>query len=1251
MNSNDAQWTPDKDSQLQHVLDWIGNDAIAASIRDSLGIYQDIDHTIDLLSSNEDLINALKNQKGTFNIKNTKECNIIKNHLTFIPAFIVHIFDMNNIQFYHPTSPIHNDHTDVPYTHYSIRDFDAFVQDMDSEVVDTVVGRKSIVWNTIFSDVFHHGDELSNGILVMDSDTDTIYGSVQQDGTCVRLWGDIEDELPTGNLDIGGEKVKDNDTFVLGIDTNTNDGVVHQGGTGGRLPGYVETILDNNVEEKGDFKSMEDHTATTVTNAVDHQMAKSGDIDHVFLYKTVRSNDKKIRRSISQLLMGTSRNYEGASQIATPYAITIQKYVRRFLSTSKFAKMKGMRHHRQVTFAKHPVCIIRIPKEEWGGTTDFLKRRHERMTCTIPHHVTHDWQLIDLLVRGFTDKMGHNKPDFWYTHSMFTSPDASTPDYIHPRGALLNEIHEYTSSCWYHPFLLIATSWEIVFDQRPARTTRPTDTEWGAKEKEWDAVAVLLIHELIVVFNWTLTGLRSYLGCILDLDNPSYPSSSISSMHHEIHSLQHRAMTFGTEDGEIVDELVVLVMKLIVRSMQPIVKFDLSIMNMRGRGASTNNLFRVWGAFVSYCDDLLDLSSVVVVKPECRAICSNNLTKHVKVNAGIDTPINDNGLCGAEVMLNIHGSDEMLRFLELTKVGVVTRTSTLLLFDVHNDDNGWNNNEEPNLTTRDDDTNANSCPRYHDMRIYTIKIGALEHREPISTVTSNNYLYEPSDRSLNNDMDRTCIGYMNQQGDTPINIRPVPIENVLDIINVFIENYLTLCADIDTSTYHNNTTNIIVMNTTNIMPSTTTYVNCITAIRRSNPITNACNDGSIISSSSSIGGIIDTRDMNNGITPDVMCSTIGAPIRYDISVRLEYIGINVWDANNGHGNWQYTTLGNIHSASITNASSISNTLIENCLGNEIGNLVTSNAPSSILNNSIDATVTIVITCMANDGQQIGDHLTCSDTLRWNTGSIYCDNNGRIITVPIQQDTNYTGVILDNNGTSSCGGTLTIRMDGIDHNNINIIAEVEDTSAVECGYTADNSLISMLYTRSRNNNHCDILSSMHFIIPYASYTIDYVDFNVLDRVRSRSFEQLSFAEHDHSRISTHIVRYIGTIINADWILQLYEQSNDDNAFNDEWGIHNATCTINAHPTDGQTISILPYMGPTVNRVSLRNVMTLHTPCNNIYDNNVLGTSIVSNEGYMVVQLHMRNRELKSTGYKSVHEIELMICYSYTIWITL
>ena len=88
MNSNNnTSWAVEAQEEqlLQHILSWIDNDAIAAAIRDTLGIHQDIDHTIDLLLSNEDLINAIKNQKGSTSIE---EFNQIKDRILAIPPFI-----------------------------------------------------------------------------------------------------------------------------------------------------------------------------------------------------------------------------------------------------------------------------------------------------------------------------------------------------------------------------------------------------------------------------------------------------------------------------------------------------------------------------------------------------------------------------------------------------------------------------------------------------------------------------------------------------------------------------------------------------------------------------------------------------------------------------------------------------------------------------------------------------------------------------------------------------------------------------------------------------------------------------------------------------------------------------------------------------------------------------------------------------------------------------------------------------------
>ena len=88
MNSNNnTSWAVEAQEEqlLQHILSWIDNDAIAAAIRDTLGIHQDIDHTIDLLLSNEDLINAIKNQKGSTSIE---EFNQIKDRMLAITSFI-----------------------------------------------------------------------------------------------------------------------------------------------------------------------------------------------------------------------------------------------------------------------------------------------------------------------------------------------------------------------------------------------------------------------------------------------------------------------------------------------------------------------------------------------------------------------------------------------------------------------------------------------------------------------------------------------------------------------------------------------------------------------------------------------------------------------------------------------------------------------------------------------------------------------------------------------------------------------------------------------------------------------------------------------------------------------------------------------------------------------------------------------------------------------------------------------------------
>ena len=142
MYSTSAQWTPaERELQFQHIMSWIGNDAIAAAIRDSLGIYQDIDHTIDLLSSNEDLINALKNQTGPFNIKNKVEFELIKNRMTAIPAFIY------EIDCQHPSAFIlFGGKHHASCLPHSMEDLDAFVNNIHSKEYSSDQGHSNSKW-------------------------------------------------------------------------------------------------------------------------------------------------------------------------------------------------------------------------------------------------------------------------------------------------------------------------------------------------------------------------------------------------------------------------------------------------------------------------------------------------------------------------------------------------------------------------------------------------------------------------------------------------------------------------------------------------------------------------------------------------------------------------------------------------------------------------------------------------------------------------------------------------------------------------------------------------------------------------------------------------------------------------------------------------------------------------------------------------------------------------------------------------
>ena len=408
MNSISARWTPaERELQYQHILSWIGNDAIAAAIRDSLGIYQDIDHTIDLLSSNEDLINALKNQKGSFNIKNEEEFEIIKKRMTAIPAFIHHI----DCQHPHASVLLMGKHH-ASYLQHSMEDFDTFINNIHLEeytsireelrMPDWCAGDdrwKDALWDTLFDDVcrqqsmdISHSDELipsiiesdgessnsgqisvdmvdgekdsitlvllDSGIERIDDDISTSEGgdSVASDGSDLPSFGSGEyadDELGGSSLH---PSIPTDD--IYGTDTNSTSRVIDA--FGNSAPMLVGTLVQNGTDTKlsgsdgdksNDFVPVSnvDANISTINNSeavtsvaivtsnkiasVEHTAAedimhRTGDIEIVFLYKMSRMLDKRIRCNLSRHLMGTSRNYQGASLIANPFAITIQKHAR-----------------------------------------------------------------------------------------------------------------------------------------------------------------------------------------------------------------------------------------------------------------------------------------------------------------------------------------------------------------------------------------------------------------------------------------------------------------------------------------------------------------------------------------------------------------------------------------------------------------------------------------------------------------------------------------------------------------------------------------------------------------------------------------------------------------------------------------------------------------------------------------------------------------------------------------------------------
>ena len=492
MTCTDAQWTPEEEYQfIQHILDWIGNDAIAAAIRDSLGIYQDIDHTIDLLSSNEDLINALKNQKGSFNIKNKEEFEIIKNRMLAIPAFIRSIDEQRLYSIGRGTLSLS----------YLRQDFDALVRYIPSEdyslipepsceIIRCATFRsKDALWDTVCDDVcrqqcvdINHSDGLIPSVIESDGEhsnngqicIDTVDGEKDlvldngihtDEDTSTVGGGDVDDSavntmisnnigtndglgcgyLHSSNI-TDGRYVTNTSTNIHGMDIIDDSvpirdtSVVDSGSDGtfvirdsnvsvdttpviddelvctvGQMPGnnVVDDLTHRDIS--GDIISrVVDSTSTHTTDSgvkttlVKDIMNGTGDVDLVYLYKTSRGIQKKIRRALSKHLTGTSGDYQGASSIAEPFAIIIQKCVRRFLASSRsdIVKLKDHRYHRRVIFSRQPVCTPRSAEKDWDPPIVVIILMHGCMSPTIPHHIIHDWQWIDLLVRGFGDKTG-----------------------------------------------------------------------------------------------------------------------------------------------------------------------------------------------------------------------------------------------------------------------------------------------------------------------------------------------------------------------------------------------------------------------------------------------------------------------------------------------------------------------------------------------------------------------------------------------------------------------------------------------------------------------------------------------------------------------------------------------------------------------------------------------------------------------------------------------------------------------------
>ena len=60
-------------------------------------------------------------------------------------------------------------------------------------------------------------------------------------------------------------------------------------------------------------------------------------------------------------------------------------------------------------FVRRTECTPRTADRDWGEATIailILRRRYVRNSSSIPYGIVHDSRMIDLLVRGFSDKIG-----------------------------------------------------------------------------------------------------------------------------------------------------------------------------------------------------------------------------------------------------------------------------------------------------------------------------------------------------------------------------------------------------------------------------------------------------------------------------------------------------------------------------------------------------------------------------------------------------------------------------------------------------------------------------------------------------------------------------------------------------------------------------------------------------------------------------------------------------------------------------